>query len=317
LMRPDASGASCMIPAIAQHEMMHCSGFYHEQSRTDRDDYVTILWDNITPGMSSNFDRCSSFDCETLGALYDYGSVMHYANNSFSKDPDHLATIVTKQAGVEIGQRRGFSYIDIFKLNAYYGCRVPTNVPGPIDQNVNPNVCNFDTDFCGWIQDYKVVLNPDATDPYLQYADSYDFFRINGTTPSANTGPNGDHTSGNGRYIYSEASYPAEPGNTFRIRTPMITGSGATCVTFWYSMYAANSTLMGTLNVYTLASTDTQRQLRWTKSGGQQSTPTWAQAQVNVNINGAFQVLFEVVRGSDYQGDVSIDDFAVTNGACA
>ena len=67
-----------------------------------------------------------------------------------------------------------------------------------VAENVNPNVCNFDSDFCGWIQDYRVVLDPSVTDPYLQYADSYDFFRISGTTPSSNTGPNGDHTSGNG-----------------------------------------------------------------------------------------------------------------------
>jgi choriolysin H len=34
---------------VVQHELMHVLGWFHEQSRYDRDDYVIINWDNIDP----------------------------------------------------------------------------------------------------------------------------------------------------------------------------------------------------------------------------------------------------------------------------
>lgn len=35
-----------------QHELLHVLGLFHEQARPDRDNYVTVLWDNIIPGIT-------------------------------------------------------------------------------------------------------------------------------------------------------------------------------------------------------------------------------------------------------------------------
>jgi hypothetical protein len=111
---------TCMIPGIIQHELLHVLGFFHEQSRPDRDDYVTIQWANIISGTQSNFNKYGTADIDTLQTAYDYGSVMHYEANAFTVNG--LRTIIPKQNGVTIGQRVGMSDIDILEVQRYYGC---------------------------------------------------------------------------------------------------------------------------------------------------------------------------------------------------
>ena len=53
------------------HEIGHTVGMWHEQSRQDRDAFVTIQWANIEAGLEHNFDQHIS-DGDDVGP-YDYG----------------------------------------------------------------------------------------------------------------------------------------------------------------------------------------------------------------------------------------------------
>ncbi|XP_076181584.1 zinc metalloproteinase nas-13 [Ptiloglossa arizonensis] len=103
------------------HELMHAVGFLHEQSRFERDEFVSIQWNNILSGHSGNFEKASKQTTDAFGVGYDYGSVMHYSANAFSRNgqPTILPRGVSKD---QLGQREGFSKRDIQKIRKMYRC---------------------------------------------------------------------------------------------------------------------------------------------------------------------------------------------------
>ncbi|XP_054718917.1 low choriolytic enzyme-like [Uloborus diversus] len=104
--------------------MVHAVGFYHEQNRSDRDDYVTIHWDNIIVGMEPQFEKRKPEENQLL-TPYDYESIMHYDSLVFSYDKlRDRKTITPKQKGVVLKTTREklLSPTDILKINKLYKC---------------------------------------------------------------------------------------------------------------------------------------------------------------------------------------------------
>uniref|UniRef100_A0A3B1JH07 Metalloendopeptidase n=1 Tax=Astyanax mexicanus TaxID=7994 RepID=A0A3B1JH07_ASTMX len=112
------STRGCVYHGIVQHELNHALGFYHEHTRSDRDSYVTINWQNIDPTMQYNFNKENT---NNLNTPYDYSSVMHYGKTAFTINGLNTITPIP-DASVQIGQRVDLSVIDIQRINTLYNC---------------------------------------------------------------------------------------------------------------------------------------------------------------------------------------------------
>uniref|UniRef100_A0A0K0EVM4 Metalloendopeptidase n=1 Tax=Strongyloides venezuelensis TaxID=75913 RepID=A0A0K0EVM4_STRVS len=136
-------GSGCIQKGIIIHEMMHAVGFFHEQSRTDRDDHITIYWNNIMNGMANQFEKYGQGVITALGTTYDYGSIMHYGSTAFSKNGQ--PTMLPKKQGAQIGQRNGFSKVDIFKINTLYQCNDKSVVTVKPSTTTKPEIIKVTT----------------------------------------------------------------------------------------------------------------------------------------------------------------------------
>lgn len=139
-LQPLSLGWGCIHKGTAMHELMHALGFFHEQSRMDRDNYIIIQWKNIIEGTEDNFEKYTSKLIDHLGQEYDYYSILHYDSKAFSKN--YKETIIPKNRSVVLLHSSFKSHItktDALKINILYNCS---------------KICYDKSEFCKfWIKD--------------------------------------------------------------------------------------------------------------------------------------------------------------------
>ncbi|XP_065446610.1 MAM domain-containing glycosylphosphatidylinositol anchor protein 1 isoform X3 [Chrysemys picta bellii] len=166
------------------------------------------------------------------------------------------------------------------------------------------NTCHFeDEKICGFMQDKM---------------DNFDWTRQNALTQNpkrtVNTGPSTDISgTEEGYYMFIEASRPRVQGDKARLISPLYNITGKYfCVSFFYHMYGKH---IGSLNllvrVQNKRAIDTQV---WSLSENKGNE--WKQAHVPISPPGPFQIIFEGVRGTSYEGDIAIDDVTLKRGDC-
>ncbi|CAF5182334.1 unnamed protein product, partial [Rotaria magnacalcarata] len=155
--------------------------------------------------------------------------------------------------------------------------------------------CTFDISFCDWIHDNSTQFK-------------WELHR--GPSPSDETGPNRDHSTGyaTGQYAFIEASYPQLPGHTARLISRTFEPKTVDCrMIFYYHMLGED---MGELNVYVRFYSNGPLVKIFGVSGERGNF--WIRHELKLSYTTAFQVLIEGVVGTSYLSDIGLDDTIFT-----
>jgi len=136
--------SGCFSRGVIVHELMHALGYNHEQNRNDRDQYVTINLANVDSDKTNNFQKQTNGDYQNTP--YDYASIMHYGEYSFSNNGQK--TIIPKNGNTIKEPYNKNNYwevmtnLDVYAVRRRYQCTGATNPP------ITPPACFNELDSC-------------------------------------------------------------------------------------------------------------------------------------------------------------------------
>ncbi|KAG4074614.1 hypothetical protein HA402_004485 [Bradysia odoriphaga] len=114
----------CMLARrTCVHELMHALGFNHMHQRYDRDNELSIRWENIKQKDKRWFQKLDN-EWESYNTPFDVWSCMHYGKKGFTKNGE--VTIETRDTKFQddIGKQFTLSDGDVQRINRMYSCPV-------------------------------------------------------------------------------------------------------------------------------------------------------------------------------------------------
>ncbi|XP_029318601.1 meprin A, alpha (PABA peptide hydrolase), tandem duplicate 1 isoform X2 [Cottoperca gobio] len=287
-------GSGCDHKAVIEHELLHALGFYHEQSRTDRDDYVDIWLNQVTPGLEHNFNKYNDDYITDQNTAYDYESVMHYRPFSFNKNAS-IPTITTKIPEFYniIGQYLDFSKMDTLRLNRMYNCSGPLTL---LDQ------CAFEyTNICGMIQ----ASSDDADWVHTKSSEGEEDHTLLGTCRDAG-------------YFMHFSTMTGKPLESALLESrTLYPKRKIQCLQFFYKMTGSSKDKL-VIWVKLDDGTGTVRKMKKIHTFNADSDHTWKISHVPMEVGVKFRYAFQAVGGdpSTSTGGIYIDDISLTETRC-
>ena len=236
------------------------------------------ITDTITQGANLQFTFATGFSVPGTGSYF----ISVY--NELSSDQNQFNDTLSQMFNVINTTTQTLPYMENF--SAFSQCGT--------SNNCEATFCNLTM---GWLNAQNLV------------DDDFDFRTNSGTTPSQNTGPSGDHTTGSGNYLYIEASGTCT-NREGHLLTPCFDLSSSTLpeASIWYHMLGAD---MGELHIDVLADGVMYLDIVTPIVGDQGNT--WQQLSFSLFnfIGKTVNVRFRGQTAGGFASDIALDDFSI------
>jgi len=138
--------------------------------------------------------------------------------------------------------------------------------------------------------------------------DNIDWRTHNGTTPTNNTGPNGDHTSGTGKYVYMESTNCFNQEAHLLLPCVNLANSTLPELSVWVNMNGAS---IGTFSIDVLADNAWNLNVVPPKSGPQGAGWIQIKASLAAYVGKVIQVRLRGTTGATGFSDMALDDISI------
>ncbi len=287
-------GASVWTSVYSFTTLSLCQEPINFQVDSFTNDEISMSWTPI--------DNESAWDIEYVNITL---------SETASGTPDGTSTLTNYTAiGLD-----GDSEYELFVRANCGGADGESNWVGPIMVTTECNA--FGVPFIDSVENHPTTTNSTIANCWESSpTGATNVFRWNidgsNSTPSGSTGPSGAFSGS--KYFYCEASQGDENEAVAMLYSPEFDISGVSYPTlsFMYHMYGED---MGTLFIDVL-NDGIWHQNVFSLQGEQHisAAAPWLEANVNLaSYTGVVQIRFRALKGSDFKGDIALDDIRVTN----